>query len=99
MRSLVGWARGTTPTKPRTVYLSLRRADGRREQPLVDWINTQLDLRQSEAAKAHVKKGLDQPERGQLYGAVSIDRQALCYFGNGKYTEIDRLLIYKGFAI
>ncbi|MGC1199139.1 MAG: tetratricopeptide repeat protein [Geitlerinemataceae cyanobacterium] len=54
----------------------------------------QLDLRQSEAAKAHVKQGIVQQEQGQLDAAVSSYRQAIRCFGNGQDTAVDRLLIY-----
>lgn len=78
----------------RTVYFSLGRADLKGEKPSLDRINMQLDLRQSEAAKAHVKKGIVQQERGQLDAAVSSYRKALHYFGDGENTALDRLLIY-----
>ncbi|MGB7059451.1 MAG: tetratricopeptide repeat protein, partial [Geitlerinemataceae cyanobacterium] len=54
----------------------------------------QVDLRQSEAAKAHVKQGIVQQEQGQLDAAVSSYRQAIRCFGNGQDTAVDRLLIY-----
>lgn len=54
----------------------------------------QLDCRQSEAAKAHVKKGIVQQEKGQLEAAVSSYKEALRYCGGREDATLDRLLIY-----
>ncbi|HIK50553.1 MAG TPA: tetratricopeptide repeat protein, partial [Oscillatoriales cyanobacterium M59_W2019_021] len=54
----------------------------------------QLDCRQSETAKAYVKQGIVQQEKGQLEAAVSSYREALRYCGGREDATLDRLLIY-----